>query len=101
MDERQKKAALREWREGERAKERAAFPIPAHRLREMFDMLDRALPISGCDHTRRLITTWLETNELPVDAVFAWLDEHGGFCDCEVLANVEQAVDEAHAARQG
>ena len=26
---------------------------------------------------------------------FKWLDEHGGFCDCEILANVEQHVSDA------
>jgi hypothetical protein len=33
-----------------------------------------------------------------VETVFAWLDTHGGYCDCEVLANVEQEVDEAMRA---
>lgn len=100
VDKREKKEVLRAWREGERATARAAFPIPASRLREMFDMLDHALPTSGCDHTRKLTGAWLEAKELPVDAVFAWLDGLGGFCDCEVLANVEQLVDEALAGRQ-
>ncbi len=25
----------------------------------------------------------------------AWLDDNGGFCDCEVLANCEQNFDDA------
>ncbi|GAB5541571.1 MAG: DUF2695 domain-containing protein [Sandaracinaceae bacterium] len=96
MDEKQKKELSRQWRAEQRAKARAVFPILPDRLRAMFDMLDRELPIHGCDHTRRLTERWLEDNHLPVAAVFGWLDDQsGGFCDCEILANVEQQVQDA------
>ncbi len=37
--------------------------------------------------------------EIPLgDAVFAWLDSQGGY---EILANVEQEVDEAKKASKG
>lgn len=58
-------------------------------------MLDRELPVYGCDHTRRLTTRWLEEHDLPVSEIFAWLDSQGGSCDCEILANVEQVVEDA------
>ena len=61
----------------------------------MFDMLDVELPRQGCDHSRRLTQAWLAARGYEAANVFAWLDEHGGYCDCEVLANVEQVVDEA------
>jgi hypothetical protein len=95
MDKRQKKEILRALREEQRAKARADSPIPVANLRAMFDMLDRELPVHACDRTRRLTERWLEANELPVAKVFAWLDTLGGFCDCEVLANVEQEVEDA------
>jgi hypothetical protein len=95
MDEKHKKEMLREWREEHRAAARADFPLPARLLRAMFEMLNRELPIDGCDHSRRLTERWLEHNGHLVSAVCAWLDEHGGYCDCEVLANVEQHVDDA------
>lgn len=37
----------------------------------------------------RLTTAFLESKKLDVQRVVPWLREHGGYCDCEVLANVE------------
>ncbi len=30
---------------------------------------------------------WLAANEQSVVEVLAWLNKHGGYCDCEVVAN--------------
>jgi hypothetical protein len=38
---------------------------------------------------------WLDERGHDTESVFTWLDQHGGFCDCEILANVEQHVDDA------
>ena len=95
MDKDRKKQRKRRWREGQRAEARAALPLPFEELKVMFDMLDAALARHGCDHTRRLTRLWLEGRRHDTQHVFAWLDEHGGFCDCEVLANVERHVDDA------
>jgi len=61
----------------------------------MFDMLDAELPRKGCDHSRRLTHEWLASRSHDIERVFAWLDTQGGYCDCEILANVEERVDEA------
>ena len=95
MDKNRKRQLGEEWREQQQAVSRAAFPLPPDDLKAMFDMLDSDLPIHGCNHTRRLTQSWLEENGHDVESVFAWLDENGGFCDCEVLANSEQSFLEA------
>jgi hypothetical protein len=77
-------------REQQRAEARAALPLPDDQLRAMFDTLDRELPVFGCDHTRRLTQAFLERRGHPIEVVLAWLDENGGYCDCEILANVEE-----------
>jgi Protein of unknown function (DUF2695) len=41
----------------------------------------------GCDHTRRLTEQWLGTLGHPVGIVTIWLEESGGCCGGEVLAN--------------
>jgi hypothetical protein len=61
----------------------------------MFDMLDVELRRQDCDHSRRLTKAWLVSRGHNVDTVFAWLDDNGGFCDCEALANSEQYFEEA------
>lgn len=58
-------------------------------------MLDAAVAARGCDHSRRLTRTWLEENDLPVEATLAWLDDQSGFCDCEIVYNAAQRFDEA------
>jgi len=32
---------------------------------------------------------------LPEKAVVSWLEDNGGYCNCEALANAEQVVDES------
>jgi hypothetical protein len=64
-------------------------------MKAMFDMLDVDLLRQGCDHTLRLTRAWLESEGLPVEEVVAWLRDNGGCCDCEALANAEQAWQDA------
>lgn len=85
-----RKAMLRQVRDRQRAEARAAFPLSDEQFAAMFHWLDEQLPRQACDHSRRLTQTFLEDRRLAIEPVFAWLDEHGGYCDCEVLANVEQ-----------
>lgn len=95
MDKTDKKARLKACREDERAKARALLPLPDAEMKALFDMLDQHLPERGCDHSRMLTEEWLRSHGHPVDPVIQWLDANGGFCDCEVLANAEQAWQEA------
>ena len=81
------------WRQQERRKLTDSIPMPTQDLRELFDHLDQESE-SGCDHTLRLTTEFLQKRGLNVDRIVPWLHEHGGYCDCEVLANVEDKFDE-------
>ena len=81
------------WREQERQKLTDSIPMPPQDLRELFDHLDQESE-SGCDHTLRLTTEFLQKRELNIDRIVPWLHEHGGYCDCEVLANVEDKFEE-------
>jgi hypothetical protein len=95
MDKARKKQLKKAVRQQERKATYAALPLPVFQLRELFQMLDVQLPRQPCDHTRRLTKAWLEERGHDVAQVFAWLDTVGGFCDCEVLFNAEQKLDEA------
>ena len=82
-------------REKERAEAEARMPISKTDLRELFELLDRTLfeqrgdkVWCHCDHTLRRTREFLRSRELPEDIVAAWLGEYGGYCDCEVAANV-------------
>jgi hypothetical protein len=64
-------------------------------IQALFDMLDVTFPRLGCDHTLRLTLAWLEQQGIPAEPVISWLHNNGGHCDCEALANAEQAWREA------
>ena len=85
-----RKALQRQARDQERAKARAAQPLPDEQLRQLFDLLDQQLSSGGCDHTLRHTRSFLESSGVSPESVLPWLLEQGGGCDCEVLANVEE-----------
>jgi uncharacterized protein DUF2695 len=74
----------------ERTDAEARMPITSSQLECLFDYLDESLKKSGRDHTLRFTREFLTARELPADPIAQWLGEYGGFCDCEVLGNVEE-----------
>ena len=78
-------------REQERQKLIASIPMPHTDLRALFDFLDG---ISQCDHTLRQTNQFLEQRKLDANRIIPWLQENGGYCDCEVTANVEDKFGE-------
>lgn len=94
MDDR-KRDLKRAWRKDERAKARAEFPLPTDELAALFAMLDGELEREACDHSRRLTEAWLAARHHDVGRVGEWLDEHSGLCDCDVLVNVRQHVEDS------
>ncbi len=94
MDKEEKRRAKQMVRAKERAEARAAMPLDPRQLRTLFDWLDVQLAVP-CDHTLRFTLDWLEAHDHDADVVVPWLEDNGGYCDCEVLANVEQKVDDA------
>lgn len=85
-----RRALTRELARREREAAIAAMPLPMADLQALFDHLDEALA-DGCDHTTRLTRAFLRERSLAEAAVLPWLGSYGGYCDCEVLANVEDA----------
>lgn len=85
----------RKLREDERQRQLGEIPLSEAVLRQLFDYVDSELKNTDCDHTLRYAIAFLEKSAVThVDEVISWLNENGGYCDCEVIANVEQAADE-------
>jgi hypothetical protein len=76
------------WKLEQRQQLAAFIPMPRQDLRDLFDHLDRP-DLPPCGHTLRQKTEFLQQRGLEVERVVRWLREHGGHCDCEVIANVE------------
>ena len=76
-------------REQARAEWEEHMVLSSEQLTALLDHLDEWFPRAGCDHTLRLTRAWAVDNDLDPDAVAASVEHYGGYCDCEVLANVD------------
>lgn len=70
------------------------MPITSTELFRLFDALDKSDAVRTCDNTLSLTKAWLSANgyAAKTELVAEWLQRHGGYCDCEVLFNVESRV---------
>ena len=89
MDERSRELK-KHWKAAEKNFARARFPLEDPQLEAMFDAVEAALVDTDCDHSLRATMQWLTTNAAAVDAVVEWLQNNGGYCDCEVLYNARE-----------
>ncbi|HLX63707.1 MAG TPA: DUF2695 domain-containing protein [Planctomycetota bacterium] len=90
-----RKSAAHAWKAQQRVHAREKLPLAAERLKALFDALDIELPKRGCDHTLRFVQEWCRRTDADFAPLCAWLNDNGGFCDCEVLANCEEVFAEA------
>ena len=58
-------------------------------LKELFDFLDRP-NLPECDHTLKETIAFLDKKGLDKNLIIPWINEHGGYCDCEVIYNVDE-----------
>ena len=84
------------WQSEEKARARAAFPLPDEELGSLFDSVDARLSTENCDHSLRFTKAWLAQHSCAAPPVLEWLADNGGYCDCEVVTN---ARDEWERAR--
>lgn len=72
----------------------SSLPMNRDSFEKLFDFLDLQLNEKGCDDTNNLTKTFLlQSNIENADDVLEWLADHGGYCDCEILANVEDQFE--------
>jgi hypothetical protein len=61
--------------------------------------LQRAIPVSSCDGTAALTQTWMASQKEDTRWLIPWLQQRGGYCDCEVYLNA--LIDEEPGLVQG
>lgn len=60
----------------------------------LFNYLDKSLESRNCDGTIGMTLMFLEEQKAnSVDEVIEWLNNNGGYCDCEILSNVEEKFE--------
>lgn len=68
----------------------SSLPMSREQFLLLFEYLNTELGDKDCDDTNRLTRKFLsQTGISNSENVLAWLSEKGGYCDCEILANVE------------
>jgi hypothetical protein len=82
------KGKLKNTRKQQGQRDLNSPPIPPEDLRDLIDYLDRPNQ-PACDHTLRVTIEFLKQRNLDVERAVVWLNEHGGYCDCEVILNVD------------
>lgn len=71
-----------------------SLPVSREIFKNIFDFIDAHLSEDGCDDTLKLTRKFLEENQITnTDEVVSWLQNNGGYCDCEVLYNVEEQFE--------
>lgn len=93
MDKKQRKELQKKLIQTQKEAERHSLPFDLALFHKLLDKLDYTIGINGCDHTLRYTISFLKDNNLPLASSIDWLRSHGGYCDCEVLANIEDVID--------
>lgn len=73
----------------ERMRFLATLPATKEQIEDLFDYLDRRLADESCVHNLRFTMQFLMERRLDMPRVMSWLNENGGYCDCEILQNIE------------
>lgn len=92
MDKAKKKELLKKFKNEEKKELRESLPFSIELFEELFDYIDEILETHGCNDTLKYTKEFLENNNLPLEKSIEWLEENGGYCDCEVLANIEDKI---------
>lgn len=70
-----------------------SLPISISDFQNLFDALNEELENEPCDHSMQHTERFLDEHHLPVEKTVLWLHDNGGYCDCEVILNVEEKFE--------
>ena len=77
------------------------LPAPKEEIERLFVYLNDALGEDWCSHDLRTTMKCLVENRLNIPQMMTWLNENGGYCDCEILKNVEEEWEKAFGEENG
>ena len=70
----------------------ASLPVPKETLQELLDYLDERLEEQCCNDDLSMTLDYLREAGIEPEPVISWLQEHGGYCDCEVLSTMDELL---------
>ena len=88
-----RKEILRQLKSKEKENFDNSLPMDKGIFQELFEHLDEYLG-DECDHSLTMTKEFLKEKGIEnIDKVVEWLSDNGGYCDCEVLMNVEEKFE--------
>jgi hypothetical protein len=71
------------------------LPMDKEKFKGLFEYLNKELFEKGCDNTNNFAREYLnKIGQNNKEKVLEWLSDNGGFCDCEIILNIEQFFEE-------
>jgi hypothetical protein len=67
----------------------ALMPLDRAQLESLLRHADAVVAAGGCDQSRTATDAWAEQQGIELEPLHRGLEEYGGFCDCEVVMNVD------------
>jgi hypothetical protein len=90
MDKQDKKALKKAFKEAELKAFRETLPMKEDDFLPLFDFLDSELSENECKNDFTLLESYCKQNKLDFHSLAQWFRGQGGYCDCEIIANVEE-----------
>lgn len=88
MNKQKRKQLLKKYKEAEKEKFVSSMPLTIEKLYLLFEYVNENIEKLGCDNTLRFTIRYLEENNFNKEQVIEWLNDKGGYYNCEVLINV-------------
>ena len=88
-----KETLMEEYRHQRKREFENSLPMKKELFLELFDYLDEKSETTECQHDFSLTRQFLSDKEVDSEKVLAFLQANGGYCDCEVLFNVEEKFE--------
>ena len=89
-DEKAERKRLRdEYLRAQQAASAARMPLDRAQLEALLGHVAAAVEADGCDHTLAATEAWAAGAGVDLARLREGLEEHGGFCDCEVVMNTD------------
>jgi len=95
MDDERKRALKQRARNQERRTFLNAMPMTLRQASSLIAAIDARLASESCDHTHRMTIEWRRHQGLDANIITDWARNHGGYCDCEVAANLTDPIEDA------
>lgn len=70
-----------------------SIPLDKKILLKLFDYLDHELGKRDCDNDYKITDSFLKKKGIKNDKIFEWFKKNGGYCDCEILNNIEEKFE--------